>query len=124
MLNSCLNGDCLGYEQVAGQILPLVSAVGHTVQIADHETGEVVPAVRTVLVLADGRKVAFISTGIQSSIAKLLYSFGRPPWTPPVAIRIYAKPARMGKVYLIDTPPVGDDEGPAGAGPKKGGRHG
>jgi hypothetical protein len=63
--------------------------IAHPVDLTNEETGEVVSAVRMLLLHESHPPIAFVSLGILKSMGRLAWMLGRePPFDPPVLVRL------------------------------------
>ena len=53
-----------------GEVIEVVDVVAHPVQLADEESGEIIEALRTVLVAKDGKPYTAVSQGITNSLKR------------------------------------------------------
>ena len=85
-LLAALNDDTPGKDEYVNQEMDLVH---YLIQPACKEVdGELQEFVRTILFLADGRRVAFGSMGVVKSLM-LIQQLERPaPWSPPLRVRL------------------------------------
>jgi hypothetical protein len=76
----------------------------HPVQlVSDQQGGEVVDAVRVVLISPDGMRYACVSKGVERSIHELVALYGLPPWSPPLRVKLIEVQTRMGRrMYQLD----------------------
>lgn len=98
-------------EQVSdhiGEVLEIVNVVAHPVQLLDEVTGEVVNALRTVLIDKNGKSYTAVSQGITSALSKIFSIVGTPEngaWeNEPVKMKIRQVKTRNGnnKVNTIE----------------------
>lgn len=98
-------------EQIAdhiGEVIEVVNVVAHPVQLADEVTGEIVNALRTVLIDKNGKSYTAVSQGITSALSKIFSIVGTPEngaWeTEPVKMKIRQVKTRNGnnKVNTIE----------------------
>lgn len=76
--------DAEPMQEKLGQALAIVDLIILNTEVTDRNTGEVVPAQRTVIVQEDGTAVAAMSGGIIRSLNNLLAVYGEPhTWTSP-----------------------------------------
>lgn len=61
-----------------GEVIECVNIVAHPVQLVDDQTGEVVIALRTVLIDKNGKSYGAVSQGIASSLQKIFSIVGMP----------------------------------------------
>lgn len=97
--------------------LDIVDVMAHPVELVDEKTGEVVQAIRTILVDADGTAYAAVSEGIRSSISRLVQIAGSLPWNnPPLRMCAVQKPTRnaMYQVLTVKLLAAGEDVKPKG----------
>ena len=98
-------------EQLADHInetLEVVNVVAHPVTLVDEQTGEVVNALRTILVTKDGKAFSAVSQGITSALSRIFSIVGMPDggaWEKePVKMKIKQVKTRNGvnKVNTIE----------------------
>ena len=91
-----------------GEVLEIVNVVAHPVELLDEDTGEVVTALRTVLVAKDGKTYTAVSQGITSALSRIFSIVGMPDggaWEKePVKMKIKQVKTRNGnnKVNTIE----------------------
>ena len=91
-----------------GEVLEVVDVVAHPVELVDENTGEVVDALRTVLIDKTGKSYVAVSQGIASAISKVFSIVGMPDggaWVKePVKMKIKQVNTRngMNKVLTIE----------------------
>lgn len=107
IFNAINNAD----ESVAdhiGEVLEIVNVVAHPVELPDEETGEIITALRTVLIAKDGKTYTATSQGITSALSKIFSIVGTPDggaWEKePVKMKIKQVKTRNGnnKVNTIE----------------------
>lgn len=80
-----------------GEVLEIVNVAAHPVRLVDENTGEVVDALRTVLITKDGKVFDAVSQGIASSLQKIFGIVGMPPWNQePLKIKVVEQKTRKG----------------------------
>jgi hypothetical protein len=98
-------------EQIAdhiGEVIEVVNVVAHPVRLADEVTGEIVDALRTVLIDKNGKSYTAVSQGITSALSKIFSIIGTPEngaWEKePVKMKIRQVKTRNGnnKVNTIE----------------------
>lgn len=88
-----------------GEVIEVVDVVAHPVQLADEESGEIIEALRTVLVAKDGKTYTAVSQGITNSLQRVFSIVGMPSWKDePVKMKIKQVKTRNGnnKVNTIE----------------------
>ena len=90
------------------EVLEIVNIVAHPVELLDEETGEIITALRTVLIAKDGKAYNAVSGGITNSLARIFAIVGKPDggaWEKePVKIKVKQVQTRNGnnKVNTIE----------------------
>lgn len=93
-----IEGDSVAGETLLGQQLAIRDYICHPVDITDDESGEVVQAVRTLLIEPSGRVVTFVSAGVLKSLGRLAYvRDGFPPWEPPIVVTLRQRSTGRGR---------------------------
>jgi hypothetical protein len=76
-----------------GKVWETAYYFAHPVQMTAND-GEIVPALRVVLLQPDGRSIATVSPHIARSMGMILDTFGPGPWSPPLRLIPTVKKAR------------------------------
>lgn len=88
-------GDSL--DDHKGEVIEVVNVAAHPVTLADENTGELVEALRVVLIDKNGKNYDAVSQGIASSLQKIFGIVGMPPWnTEPLRIKVVEQKTRKG----------------------------
>ena len=61
-----------------GEVIEVVNIVAHPVEVTDEKTGEVIDALRTVLIDKNGKSYVAVSQGITNSLARIFSLIGTP----------------------------------------------
>lgn len=86
---NAINGADESLADHIGETLEIVDVVAHPVTLIDEETGEVVNALRTVLVDKSGKSYTAVSQGITNSLSRIFSIVGMPSWKDePVKMKI------------------------------------
>lgn len=91
-----------------GEVLEVTNVVAHPVELLDENTGEVVKALRTVLITKEGKTFTAVSQGITSALSRIFSIIGSPDngaWEQePVNMKIKQVRTRNGvnKVNTIE----------------------
>lgn len=103
MLLSIIDGDVDSGESQIGREFYLADYVCHPVQLRDQQTGELVDAVRTLVIPTDGLPLAFVAASILDSLGKLLRAVGEAGRFPdPPKVRLVQRGTRgKGRVYSL-----------------------
>ena len=90
------------------EVLEVVNVVAHPVTLTDEETGEIIEALRTVLITKDGKSYVAVSGGIANALSRIIGIVGAPDggaWEKePVRMKIKQVKTRNGnnKVNTIE----------------------
>lgn len=79
--------------------IDVVGYVCHPAERIDQETGEVSHFTRTVLLLADGRKIGMGSDFARRSLDRMAFVRGHAPWNPPLKCRIVPERSSNKRTY-------------------------
>lgn len=80
-----------------GEVLEIVNVAAHPVSLVDENTGEVVQAMRTVLIDKNGKNFDAVSQGVVSSLQKIFAIVGQPPYNDePLKIKVVEQKTRKG----------------------------
>lgn len=80
-----------------GEVLEIVNFAAHPVTLTDENSGEVVEALRVVLVDKKGINYDAVSQGIASSLQKIIAIVGMAPWdVEPLKIKVVEQKTRKG----------------------------
>lgn len=88
-----------------GEVLEVVDVVAHPVTLTDENTGEIITALRTVLVTKNGKSYTAVSQGITNALSRVFSIVGMPSWTEePVKMKVKQIKTRNGnnKVNTIE----------------------
>lgn len=107
----CLQNSDFTSDDVIGVPITVVMALCHSVEIVDSQSGEVVAAPRTVLVMEDGKTVSFVSNGILQSLRLLSKFYGHGPWCPGIRVVIRQITTRLKRRTFVME--LAADESPA-----------
>ena len=79
------------------EVLEIVNFAAHPVTLTDENTGEIVEALRIVLVDKKGVNYDAVSQGIASSLQKIIAIVGMAPWDKePLKIKVVEQKTRKG----------------------------
>lgn len=102
---NAVNGADESIADHIGEVLEVVDVVAYPVTLIDEENGEVIEALRTVLVTKDGKAYTAVSQGITNALARIFSIVGEPSWQDePVKMKIKQVKTRNGnnKVNTIE----------------------
>lgn len=105
---NAVNGADDSIADHIGEVIEVVNVVAHPVELLDEVTGEVVNALRTVLIDKNGKTYTAVSQGITSALSKIFSIIGTPEggaWEKePVKMKIRQVKTRNGnnKVNTIE----------------------
>ena len=102
---NAVNGADESLGDHIGEVLEVVDVVAHPVTLTHEETGEIINALRTVLITKDGKTYTAVSQGITHALARVFSIVGMPSWKDePVKMKIKQIKTRNGnnKVNTIE----------------------
>jgi hypothetical protein len=79
--------ESIAGSSLVGQTLEIVRFYAHPITLEDAE-GEIKDCVRVVLFGKDDLPIAFVSQGVQGSLARIAMVKGLRPWQPPVKVQV------------------------------------
>lgn len=84
-------------SEYIGEVINLKDIVAHPIQLVDENTGELLDALRVVLIDADGTSYEAVSNGVSNAINRILQIFGQPDtWAEPIKVKAIQKQTRNG----------------------------
>lgn len=93
-----IEGEANKAEDIMGMPFMLQDFICHPIQLESAEGGEIVDAVRTILIDADGNPVACVSQGVLKSLQRIGWAVGRmPPWVPPIKVKLVQRSTGKGR---------------------------
>lgn len=93
--------------------LEVIAWYAHKVELRNEETGEVQPATRLVLVELGGATISTCSGPMANLFRALLQEYGMGPWDPPLQIRPYGVPGKVGQYFQFRVRRLPKDVTPA-----------
>lgn len=105
---NAINGADESVSDHINEVLEIVNVVAHPVTLTDEETGEIVEALRTVLIDKNGKAYVAVSGGIANALSRIMSIIGEPTngaWEKePVKMKIKQVKTRNGnnKVNTIE----------------------
>ena len=87
-------GDAL--DDHKGEVLEIVDIAAHPVTLVDENTGEIVEALRVVMIDKNGKNYDAVSQGIASSLQKIFGIVGMPTFNPPLKMKVVEQKTRKG----------------------------
>lgn len=107
--SDALSDDCTPADEWDGPFA-IRYFYAHPVQVTKPD-GEVVDAVRCVLMDGDGNKVKCVSDGVANDLGRMAAVFGFVPWEPPILVDIKVVKTNRGfrllRLQPIRTKPAG-----------------
>ena len=94
---NAINSPDKKLSDVIGETINLTNIVAHTIELIDEETGELIQALRVVLVDDKGVTYEAVSGGVANAISRLLQIYGQPEtWIEPIKVKARQKATRNG----------------------------
>lgn len=91
--------DCQPAREVVNTELTICDYICHECELHGKE-GEVIRAVRTILLQPNGRPVAFVSKAAFNFVRRTArHQLGQPAWDPPIKVRLTLIPIPQGQTY-------------------------
>ena len=84
--NAVQNADEQLSEHV-NEVLEIVDIVAHPIQLPDEKSGDVINAIRTVLIDKKGKGYQAVSNGICQALSKIIAIIDQPHWDEPVKMK-------------------------------------
>lgn len=95
-------GSCKEGSAMDGEIIDLKYYYCHTVQMVSQKTGDIIDAMRCVLISKDGTAWRFVSGTVIDALDNLRSIFGDGPYTDPVKFTIEPLKSRTGnQIYNL-----------------------
>lgn len=94
--------NCGKFEDGKLNTIRLKYFFAHNVELEARTGGELVDAVRVVLMDEDGKCIGFVSDFLARELDNIISIFGRGPWSPPIPLEIVkAQSARKMNFYTV-----------------------
>lgn len=93
---NAINNKGESLDDHKGEVLEIVNVAAHPVSLTDENTGEVVDALRMVVIDKNGKNYDAVSQGIASSFQKIFAIVGPAPYDPPLKIKVVEQKTRKG----------------------------
>lgn len=94
---NAINSTAHSLADHINEILEIVDVVAHPVTLTDENTGEVIKAIRTVLIDVNGESYDAVSGGIVNSLQRIFSIVGMPSWVDePLKIKVKQVKTRNG----------------------------
>ena len=94
---NAINNKGESLDDHKGEIIEAVNVAAHPVTLTDENTGEIVEALRAVIIDKNGKNYDAVSQGIASSLQKIFGIVGMPPWNDePLKIKVVEQKTRKG----------------------------
>lgn len=91
--------DCQPAREVVNTELVISDYICHECELHGRD-GEVVRAVRTILLQPNGRPVAFVSKAALNFVRRTArHELGQPAWDPPIKVKLALIPIAQGQTY-------------------------
>lgn len=99
-----MQGQDFDAAEVIGQTFAVEHVLMHQIDVTHQETGEMVQAIRTVLIGPDKSRIASVSDGVVRSLEAISAAFGKPPWSPPMVVTLKEERSKSGRRYYVLDP--------------------
>lgn len=99
LITQALGAEVPPLSQLIGKVMKLSAVITHPIEMTVEGTGELVPAVRMVLIDVKGDMFACVSMTALTAVGRILHMCGDGPWFPPLEVAV--SQARTRKGYII-----------------------
>lgn len=99
-----VQGSALALADMVEKVIPVRHILAHRIDSVDEDTGEVKTLDRIVLVTPDGTAYASTSEGVRRSLSLLMTVYGKPPWSPPLRLKLTQVNTRKGRRTFVLSP--------------------
>ena len=80
-----------------GEVITMKDVIAHEIELIDENTGELIKALRVVIIDDKGKSYEAVSGGVANAIHRILQIFGQPEtWTEPIKVKPKQKATRNG----------------------------
>lgn len=93
---NAINNKGESLDDHMGEVLEIVNIAAHPVTLTDELTGEIIEALRVVLIDKNGKNYDAVSQGIVSSLQKIFGIVGVAPYEPALKIKVVQQKTRKG----------------------------
>ena len=84
-------------SDVIGEVIKIKDILAHNIEVINEETGEMINALRTVIIDENGTSYEAVSQGVTNSLARIMEIFGQPEtWDEPIPVKPVQKSTRNG----------------------------
>lgn len=106
LMTEAIGGKTRQLMEAIGQVLDLYAVVAHPVEILDANSGELIKAVRMVLICGDTSLYSCVSATAHRAVANIMAFKGEGPWHPFLKVRVSQAKSRQGfNVYNLTLEP-------------------
>lgn len=91
-------------SDVIGEVINMKDILAHNIDVVSEETGELMTALRVVIIDAEGISYEAVSQGVSNSLQRIMDIFGQPnTWESPIPVKAVQKSTRNGnnKVTIL-----------------------
>jgi hypothetical protein len=94
--------DVKTIDDIPPEGIPVKHFYVHPVELDGKEDGEIVDAIRSVLITPEGVAYGFVSNFLARDLARMISVFGIGEWKPPIQIKVRSNKGKNGhKFYTI-----------------------
>lgn len=84
-------------SDVIGEVIYIKDVLAHSIEVVSEETGEIIQALRTVIIDDKGVSYEAVSQGVTNSLSRIMDIFGQPnTWEKPIPVKPVQKSTRNG----------------------------
>lgn len=100
-LYKAANSPDFSVADVINQEIMLKDIYCEVAQVTNKKTGEVSQVPRIVLIDAEGKSYACLSSGIYNAVRKLIQCFGTPTWEQPIKVKVQQINKGQNRIYTL-----------------------
>lgn len=98
----CMQDADARLTEIVNTDIYLTDFVAHNVRINGPEPGEMIEAVRLVVIDKDQLRYECVSATLLRSLGQLLFLFGEPPWKQPIKVRVKTRRQKERNIYWFE----------------------
>jgi hypothetical protein len=92
-----LDGEVMRYQDVVNSVFNLADFIAYPIKMVAKDTGELIDAIRLILIDDQGNAVSTCSPYVIDSLHRIGWAQGKmPPWEPPIPVKLAQQSTREG----------------------------
>jgi hypothetical protein len=102
LIVQCMQECDARLTDVVNTEIHITDFMAHNVRINGKEPGEVIDAVRLVVIDKDRMRYECVSATLLRSLGQLLFLFGEPPWKQPIKVKVKTRRQKERNIYWFE----------------------